>query len=666
MEHIEGPSARRPSDAACSCDALQPWRHLKTRREFVRLAGLAGAALAGPPWLSACLEQLDPFGPTLDDRSGPGRLEGYADATSYRPGDTARFFISNRSPTTAVYVDVLRVGAMDQRVMEPWPIKAGPLSASDDASQNGCRWPEALELQIPFSWKSGVYFLRLWSDGFTNAIPFVVKAPSRASAILYQLPVATYQAYNLWGGSSLYTHDAQQYTNPFVSFDRPYKNLGNFRRWDAPFIRWMEQAGFEADYCTSVDLHNDPALQLANSGYQLLLSVGHDEYWSWEMRDNVEAFIAAGGNVAFFGGNTCWWQIRLEPGARGIVCYKDPQRSVWRDPLFAADPDSQRRVTTNWGSGIVNRPEEKMTGVSYRFGAGYSGTPRALPTNVAFHIGPSQHWAFAGLPGTSLDFGYGTVGYETDAACLSTRPDGSVDVDEHGIPLVCDDRADGRSMYSPPDSIMVLATTDLLDWPLKVGRATMVVFRDNGMVFNAATTNWAVGLATSDSVRVVTANVMRHLLQRSPVLANTRFEEGTGDTRGAQLLEARGAALPLTSWRRSSRSDLLLGPSSTVDTAAMPSQAVTVRGRTYYVISCWIRSGVPINPNDGSLLRVSLRDAITNAEIAAARYTAVDGGWQHVRAYVWLDVDGSVSTLLAPESSFEGGASFTGLRIDAL
>ena len=56
--------------------------------------------------------------------------------------------------------------------------------------------------------------------------------------------------------------------------------------------------------------------------YRLVLSVGHDEYWSSPMRDHLESFIANGGNVAFFSGNTCWWQVRSEDDDRAIICYK--------------------------------------------------------------------------------------------------------------------------------------------------------------------------------------------------------------------------------------------------------------------------------------------------------------------------------------------------------
>src|SRR5262249_6028206 len=137
--------------------------------------------------------------------------------------------------------------------------------------------------------------------------------------------------------------------------------LDNFNLWERPFIAWLEHNGFEVEYGTSLDLHADPDFL---NNYQLLLSVGHDEYWSKEMRDNVESFIAHGRNVAFFSGNVCWWQVRFENNNRTMVCYKDASL----DPLTGHD---NNRVTVRWRDTPVNRPENQLTGVSFANGAGW-------------------------------------------------------------------------------------------------------------------------------------------------------------------------------------------------------------------------------------------------------------------------------------------------------
>src|SRR5437899_6699601 len=138
--------------------------------------------------------------------------------------------------------------------------------------------------------------------------------------------------------------------------------------------------------CTSIDLHEDRSLL---SHYQLLVSVGHDEYWSKEMRDSVEEFIGSGGNVAFFSGNVCWWQIRLEDSSRTMVCY----RNAIEDPLVGID---NSRVTVNWYSAPVNRPENYLTGVSFRHGAGIWQPCQSSMEAKAYRVVDSSHWMFEG------------------------------------------------------------------------------------------------------------------------------------------------------------------------------------------------------------------------------------------------------------------------------
>ncbi|MCB1262012.1 MAG: hypothetical protein KDB33_16735, partial [Acidimicrobiales bacterium] len=91
----------------------------------------------------------------------------------------------------------------------------------------------------------------------------------------------------------------------------PWAGSAGWPDWEQPFIAWAERQGYAVDVCTNADLEEHPGL-LAPGTYPLVLSVGHDEYWSSAMRDTVEAHIAAGGNAAFLSGNTSFWQVRHE------------------------------------------------------------------------------------------------------------------------------------------------------------------------------------------------------------------------------------------------------------------------------------------------------------------------------------------------------------------
>jgi hypothetical protein len=266
--------------------------------------------------------------------------------------------------------------------------------------------------------------------------------------------------------------------------------------WEVAFLRWLERNGFGVECCTSLDLHEDPDCL---SGYQLLLSVGHDEYWSKEMRDQVERFIDNGGNVAFFSGNVCWWQVRFEDGNRTMVCYK----SALEDPLSGVD---NGRVTVEWYSAPVARPENPLTGVSFRNGAGIWQPCNSSMGEKTYQVRFANHWVFAGTglhDNATFGRGENIVGYETDAAEY---------VETDGIP-----RVTGRD--GTPPTFVVLATADLRDWlPCgKGGYATMGIYRRTGTVFTAATTDWANGFQFPESVvHQITRNVVSRLRHPYP------------------------------------------------------------------------------------------------------------------------------------------------------
>jgi hypothetical protein len=234
---------------------------------------------------------------------------------------------------------------------------------------------------------------------------------------------------------------------------------------------WFEQNGFAVDYCSSVDLHANPGLLNA---YSLVLSIAHDEYWSKEMRDSVEQFVADGGNAAFFSGNTCWWQVRFGENNRTMICYKD----AGLDPMSATDP---ARSTVNWYDAPVYRPENSMTGVSWRYGA---ARPENLDTTVDFVVRAADHWVLAGTGLNNGDkFGSGVLLFsEVDAALYWDFGTAAIPIGQDGTPL----------------SFKIVATGDLPGWnggPLDWDNphATMGVYQSGGVVFTATTNDWGQG-----------------------------------------------------------------------------------------------------------------------------------------------------------------------------
>lgn len=391
-------------------------------------------------------------------------IQAYARATSCPQGSSLRFVVSRAVPV------VVRDTADDRVVF------------TGEAVQD---WA----LDIPHDWPSSLYRATFgpeqpWPRGLPGAAPcpdnevyFVVRQAVPTAPILVSVPFTTWQAYNRAGeaGEGLYWTEAPSRASR-VTFDRPGGGPPP-ERWEEGLIRWLRPAGYDVAYCSNLDLHD--GLEMV-SGHRLLVVNGHDEYWSAGMRDAVEEFVRRGGNAAFLSGNTCWWQIRLEDGKRTMVCHRDA----------VADE------TAEWT--FTGRPENGLTGVSFRAGAGTWGEymPRMLeePYTARF----AGHWVFEGTGLTDGDkFGEGCLGYETDAAEFE---------EICGVPRVtCRD--------GTPPSFVVLATADLRHWGAygQGGMATMGVFTSgSGTVFTAATVNWGNTLH-DPVVDRITRNVLDRL-----------------------------------------------------------------------------------------------------------------------------------------------------------
>jgi hypothetical protein len=414
-------------------------------------------------------------------------IEGYTGRTSVAAGGGIGFHVDNTpaTPDATVRLTIARLGATTPLALSA-TFTTGHHPTPSDAFAAGCGWPLAYVLAVPREWPSGFYAATLTNaDGDATVIHFVVRAraPGSESNILLCIPVTTFQAYNEWGGNSLYGTPTAERSRK-VSFDRPG---GTEPSRPGRLIQWLARHGIAVELCTSVDLHSDPSLLRS---YRVFVSSGHDEYWTREMRDHVEGFLADGGNAAFFSGDVAFWQARLEDDGRTLVCYRD----ALEDPLLGVD-DS--RVTVRWAIPPVNRPENTMTGVGSRSGAGnwvVEGAWRSAEYTVNF----PEHWVFEGT-GLALGqtFGRGSVGYETDAADI---------VFECGVA-----RATGRD--GAPPTFVVLAVADLRRWRIggQGGYATMGIHRGVGTVFTAASVDWADTLATSPAVERITGNVLRRL-----------------------------------------------------------------------------------------------------------------------------------------------------------
>jgi hypothetical protein len=499
-------------------------------------------------------------------------VEGYAAPTSVAPGERVALHISATVPRVAV--EIARVGAAREVVWQRDGVAVEQHAIPDDVAANGCGWPATLSVEVGRDWRSGYYEITFRApdvDGSaaTSHAFFVVRG--RGAEIVLALSTTTWCAYNDWGGPNLYMGASR------VSFDRPlprgfltrpaapndrlanvtspgdrevsgwieylsqhgvgvWSGAAGWYNWERRFIAWAEAQGYSIDLLTNLDLHARPDVLDA---YRLYLSVGHDEYWSWEMRDTVERFIAAGGNAAFFSGNTAFWQVRIDGGS--MICWKD--RAAESDPVVGT-PD-ERRMTGLWSHPRIGRPENTLTGVSFCRG-GYAriggGAPRG---SGGYTVHRPEHWAFAGTGlrwGDVLGAEPVVVGYETDGCALRLVAGRPEPTGEDGTPasfvvlatsparLWSNDPGDSDlpavmqpGVYAPtpeghkPGELEVIAAQVGGDaHPETIarfahGHCVMGSYEQGGTVFTTGCTDWAYGLGRDAAVDRVTVNVLDRL-----------------------------------------------------------------------------------------------------------------------------------------------------------
>jgi Bacterial Ig-like domain (group 2) len=366
-------------------------------------------------------------------------IEGYASLVSVNRGDPISFFVNTADPTFTL--EIFRMGwygGAGARLLTPGVKLAGtvqPIPTPDPTTGLvECQWLNPYTITItadaqdPTDWASGVYLVRLIGNtsGKQSYIIFIIRDDARASTYLFQASTNTFEAYNNWGGKSLYAWNSSNgvaainvsYNRPFALGNQPISAAGvgagefltNFQLlsetpavgWCYPMLRFLEREGYDVGYISDVDAHENSALLLSHKG---LLVVGHSEYWSWQMRSNVQAARDAGVNLGFFSSNTCYWQVRFAPSATGaqdrtIICYK----SATADP-DASNPNTAYLTTTQWRLPPLNMPEEELAGVMYS----------TDPVNADIIVTNPSHWVYTYTGLQNGDHLPGMLGYEVDS-----------------------------------------------------------------------------------------------------------------------------------------------------------------------------------------------------------------------------------------------------------
>jgi hypothetical protein len=494
--------------------------------------GVAGGSCAAPANAVVAENCLTGNPASEWDVSGAGdsTIQGFATQISVNRGTTVSFKVSTTA--SAYRFDIYRMGyyggAGARKVATVNPSVSLPqsqpscLSNSTTGLVDCGNWAVSGSWAVPATAVSGIYFAKLvrTDNGGASHIFFIVRDDASTSDLLFQTSDTTWQAYNTYGGNSLYTGSPAGRAYK-VSYNRPFvtRTVDGGQDWvfnsEYPMVRFLEANGYNVSYISGVDTDRSGGLLL---NHRAFLSVGHDEYWSAAQRTNVEAARNAGVHLAFFSGNEVFWKIRWENSIdtsatpyRTLVTYKETHANAkidptatwtgtWRDPRFSPPADG-------------GRPENALTGTIFTVNGGGTGSEAAITVPEA--DGKMRLWRNTSVAtlaaGTQATFPDRTLGYEWDT--------------------------DADNGFRPPGLVRLSTTVVpnapvLLDYGSSYGNATathsLTLYRHSSgaRVFGAGTIQWAWGLdATHD--RSGTPSDVRMQQATVNLLADMNAQPGT-------------------------------------------------------------------------------------------------------------------------------------------
>ncbi|MEI6748394.1 MAG: DUF4082 domain-containing protein, partial [Bacteroidota bacterium] len=387
------------------------------------------------------IENLLPGNPESEwdvNLAGDLSIQGFATDISVDKGSTVHFKIDVASPSTNFRIKIYRLGYYQgngARLIEdlgdfsgtPQPvIIPDPVTGLTDCSI----WSESASWNVPIDAVSGLYIVKLTradNNGSSHMV-FIVRDDAGSAPILFKTSDATWQAYNRYRLHSLYVGPTTTYSHAVkVSYNRPFYTRdgmggGNGTKdWlfnaEYPMIRWLERNGYNISYTTDLDMDRDQTI-ITPSKHKIILSVGHDEYWSAGERTKFENARDAGVHLAFFSGDEVYWKTRWEDNHRTLVCYKEGTMGEYN---CGGKCDPEPGIWTGlWRDGCTPpyepndgcRPETPLSGqISWSNSRGAIEVP-AIYKNLGFWRNTS---IANSTNGQTVTLPYGTLGDEWDA-----------------------------------------------------------------------------------------------------------------------------------------------------------------------------------------------------------------------------------------------------------
>lgn len=333
-----------------------------------------------------------------------GTIAGYADHTSAVQGDTVGLYVTTDAPMFVL--KAYRMGwyggdgarlvwtsAQESGVTQP--------ECGNDPTTNmvSCDdWAESMSFTVSNDFVPGDYLMELvGSGGQESYVPLTVTDPASHAAYVVENDIYTWQAWNPYGGYDFYQGPGacEVQTYPVcnrarvVSFDRPYgygDGAADFLGNEYPLISFLEQHGVDVTYATSADIENNPSMLLQ---HDVLLSLGHDECWSYGERVAAEKAEQAGVNMVFFGASAMLRHVRLQASPLGAMREEVDYRDSAADPLDGTGQPLE--VTGNTWSD----PPSSWSEVPF-IGEQYTGYVRPNDKPVPYVVGESSSWLYTG------------------------------------------------------------------------------------------------------------------------------------------------------------------------------------------------------------------------------------------------------------------------------
>jgi hypothetical protein len=304
-------------------------------------------------------------------------IEGYTDKISYFPGQTIQFKV--HAPLFLFSIKLIRYGEAEEMERNIANVSGFPQNYPQNAYQIGANWKTSYQFTIPENWRSGLYAAELSDSKSKFYVTFLIKSrypQSKDIAVLSS--TNTWQAYNDWGGKSLYSYHKvknKAVYQEIVSFQRPNPgadpngNVGHLANGERHILGWLESKGYHYNMLADVDLNNDPKVL---DPYKVLIISTHSEYWTLEMYNNLKAYLNRGGTVLYLSGNGMCWRAAI----------KNDQIEVMKNGGFHS-------LTKGIGGHFFNLglPESKILGVRYKSTGFSNPSPYTVVT--------PNHWIFS-------------------------------------------------------------------------------------------------------------------------------------------------------------------------------------------------------------------------------------------------------------------------------